>query len=106
MRRLVPALVVLLLALTAAPAAPTCLDINGDTMRCGTKGAMAVGWTPSPQQLLNRHSSKVVGPGTLEVLEVFGAIGLFLALIALMPEFDGTRAGDWDKQEGDEEASD
>jgi hypothetical protein len=27
--------------------------------------------------------------------------GLF-ALIALMPDFDGSKGGDWDRQEGDE----
>ena len=84
----------------SALAAPTCQDGNGDTIRCGTPGAMPVGWTLSPQQRLERQPSGPLPPSTSEVVEMICVIGMLLALIALMPEFDGG-AGDWDEQEGD-----
>src|SRR5258707_15523140 len=90
-----------LLAAPAAFAAPTCQDINGLTIKCGTPGAMPVGWTPSPQQLLERELSRPMSPSANQLLELICAVGLLFALIALMPDFDGSRAGDWDEQEGD-----
>ncbi len=90
-----------LLTASAAFAAPTCQDKNGDTIKCGTPGAMPVGWTPSPQQLLERELSRPMSPSANQLLELICAVGLLFALIALMPDFDGSRAGDWDEQEGD-----
>jgi hypothetical protein len=93
-----------LLAAPAALAAPTCRDGNGDTIRCGALGAMPVGWSPSPQQLLDRQSSK---PADLTLNELTALIYIVVALftiIALMPEFDGSQASDWDEQEGDRQA--
>jgi hypothetical protein len=44
--KIVPmSVVALLLAASAAQAAPTCQDRHGGTVRCGTSGAMPVGWT-------------------------------------------------------------
>jgi hypothetical protein len=37
------------------------------------------------------------------MVELICVIGMLLALIALMPEFDGWGAGDWDEQEGDQD---
>jgi hypothetical protein len=37
-----------------------------------------------------------------ELTSAFCIIGGLFALIALMPDFDGWRDGDWDGQEGDE----
>ncbi|HEX3485624.1 MAG TPA: hypothetical protein VHT51_11225 [Micropepsaceae bacterium] len=96
-------LIASLLAVPAAFAAPTCQDINGSTIRCGTPGAMPVGWTLSPEQLLARQSAGPQYPSTIELLELFCVMGVFFAVMALMPEFDGRRAGDWDRQEGDPE---
>ena len=87
----------------AALAAPTCRDGAGDTIRCGALGAMPVGWSPSPQQLLDRQSSKP----DLTLSELTALIYIVVALftiIALMPEFDGSQSGDWDEQEGDRQA--
>ena len=92
-----------LLSASAAFAAPTCQDENGITSKCGTPGAMPVGWAPSPQQLVERQSSRPKYPSTIELLELIGIIGAFFSLMALMPEFDGRRAGDWGEQEGDRE---
>ena len=91
----------MLLATPAALAAPTCQDINGATIRCGTQGAMPVGWSLSPQQRLEQQISKPKYPSTSELLELIGVMGVYFTLLALMPEFDGQRTRDWGEQEGD-----
>jgi len=91
-----------LMTAPAASAAPTCQDINGGTIKCGTPGAMPVGWSPSRQQLLDRQNASPAYPDTNELLKLICILGVFFSLMALLPEFDGTRAGDWDKQEGDD----
>jgi hypothetical protein len=101
-RRLILALAALPLFATAALAAPTCVDRNGDTIRCGTQNAMPVGWTPSPAQLLNRYSANSADSNANNVAKAICLIGLLLTLIALMPEFDGTHGSDWGQQEDDE----
>lgn len=106
MRRLLFGFIAIAL-LTAAPgasAAPTCVDRNGDTIRCATPGAMPVGWKPSPHILWERELAQAEGPSTDYIAKVLVGLALFLVLIALMPEFDGSRAGGgWDRQESDEE---
>jgi hypothetical protein len=37
------------------------------------------------------------------VVGLVGAIGGLFALLALLPNFDGSRPGAWDRQEGDAE---
>src|SRR5476649_2930837 len=94
----------LLLTPSVATAAPTCKDRTGDTIRCGTPGAMPVGWSPSPQQLFAHQLSQPRGPSRSTLLKVFLGIGLLFVFIALLPEFDGSPAGGgWDQQEDDEE---
>ena len=90
------AIAVLLFA-TPSLAAPTCQDRNVDTIKCGVPGAMPVGWTPSPQRLWDRALSQPPGPGGKDLLAVFCGLGLFFALIALMPDFDG-----WRKEQDEE----
>ena len=91
--------------LSAAPAvlaAPTCQDRNGDTIRCGTTGAMPVGWTLPPAELQARQmAAQQDGPSAEAMIGMVIIIGSLFALIALMPEFDGRRDSDWDEQEGD-----
>lgn len=82
-----------------APAAPTCQDRNGLTIRCGTGGAMPVGWTLP----LEERRFQPVGPSAGELFGLIATIGLLFALIALLPEFDGRRDADWDRQEGDDQ---
>jgi hypothetical protein len=90
--------------LSAAPgafAAPTCQRLDGLTARCGTPGAMPVGWVPSAQQALAWRLSRPPEDLTLEVVGTIGLLGALAALIALMPNFDGWKPGDWDRQEDD-----
>ena len=100
---LAAAVAAMLLGAPAALAAPTCQDGNGDTIKCGTPGAMPVGWTLSPQQLLDRQISRPKNPSIKELLELICVIGVFFSLLALLPEFDGWGAGDWDKKGEDDE---
>ena len=104
MRRLILAVAVAatLLSGPAALAAPTCQDQNGDTIKCGTPGAMPVGWTLSRQDRLERQRSSPIGPGTNQLLELICVLGVFFALMALLPEFDGWGAGDWEQKGRDD----
>ena len=89
-----------LLIATPALAAPTCLTPKGDTIRCGSPGAMPVLWKPSPQVMWEREMEiKPPGPGKAQLLAVFGGLALFLALIALMPDFDGWQPDDSNKRD-------
>jgi hypothetical protein len=103
MRRLILAGVAVALfgAASAAIAAPTCQRLDGLTARCGTAGAMPVGWTPSAQQVLEQQAARPPQDQTSEVLGAAGLLGAMAALIALMPKFDGWKAGDWGEQEDD-----
>ena len=95
------ALAIALSAAAPALAAPTCQDRKGDTIRCGVPGAMPVGWSlPDDQRPLVPLSSPM--PLTTLLGLMCGIGGLFV-LIALMPQFDGWREGDWGKQEGDDD---
>jgi hypothetical protein len=40
-------------------------------------------------------------PSAGQLLALISTLGLLFALIAFLPEFDGTRDRDWDQQEGD-----
>lgn len=102
------ALMLALACLAAAPAtaAPTCLDRNGDTIRCGTKGAMPVGWKPTAQFLWDKEISRPAEQNLDMLAKVICGLALFFAMIALMPKFDGSRAQDWDRQEGDDDQPD
>lgn len=80
-----------------AVAAPTCQNLNGDTVRCGTAGAMPVGWTLPSQQRQQKANATPT-----QLLEVISALGVFFLLLAVMPEFDGSHPEDWDREEGDD----
>jgi len=97
MRNWVLALVSLwLIAAPAAPAAPTCLERNGTTIRCGTPGAMPFGWTvPAEEQ----HRRDLANPPSAQIAPLLKAVcivALFLCAVALLPEFDGSRNEDWE----------
>jgi hypothetical protein len=97
------ALAIPLMAAFPALAAPTCDNRNGETVKCGTPGAMPVGWAPSPADIVN-HAPTPPDLNPAEVAALIYILGAFFALLALMPEFDGSRDGDWDEQDGDERA--
>lgn len=78
-----------------AVAAPTCEGREGQSMCCGAPGAMPLGWT-APQA--DRH---VPAANAGDVLEAIGLLVLLFALIALLPEFDGSRAEDWEPKDKD-----
>ena len=96
MRPLLPAAAFLLFSVTAAMAAPTCLDKNLDTIRCGVPGAMPVGWKPTAQQRWDKDISKPAEYNLAEFAKVIIGMGLFFAMIALLPRFDGSRSEDWE----------
>jgi len=99
-RPLLGAVLVTAVLLTGpAPAAPTCQDRDGLTIRCGTEGAMPVGWSLPFEQ----RRFQTASPSASELFVLIGTIGLLFALIALMPEFDGTRGDDWGGQQGDDQ---
>jgi hypothetical protein len=98
MRRLIFALAAAA-ALAGAPAsmaAPTCQDRNGGTIRCGTEGAMPVGWTLPPEERPDPDTLPA-DPSLNTLLELFCAMGVFFGLMALLPDFDGWGAGDWER---------
>ena len=76
--------------MTPALAGRTCFTPKGDIIRCNSPGAMPVFWKPSPQVMWERELTvKPPGPSTGQLLAVFVGLALFLALIALLPDFDG-----------------
>jgi hypothetical protein len=95
-----PAALVLALTLIAAPAAvagPSCVDRQGDMIRCGTPGAMPVGWSPPPEQQRARLAARQPDLNGRQILGLVCLLGGLFALIALLPDFDGH----WDREEGD-----
>ena len=101
MRALFLTAALLIIPAPTAWAAPTCQNREGITTRCGTPGAMPVGWEPSPQELWERELSRPPGPDRESLWTAFSVIGLLFGLIALMPRFDGSRDEDWQTHDKD-----
>ena len=99
MRSLSVGLIVVSLAAGPGVAAPTCENLRGETVRCGTAGAMPVGWALSAQEREKLRPEPTNEPGAMKLLQTLCALGVFFSLLALMPDFDGSHAGDWDRQE-------
>ena len=87
-----------LLAPSIALAAPTCLDARGETVRCGTAGAMPVGWAPAPDVAQARLDARHDALSPRMAIGLVCVVGGLLALFALMPDFQGR----WDREEGEE----
>lgn len=104
-RLILPAIVTAsLLAASGAVAAPTCQTRAGEAARCGTPGAMPVGWTlPYDQRPARTRRTDALHPA--EWFALLALVGGLFALIALMPPFDGRNAGDWGEQQSDGEQS-
>lgn len=90
------AIALTLLAAAPARAAPTCVDREGGVIRCGTPGAMPVGW--APPEASDTPADDMPGPGLGQLAGLVAVIGGLFALIALMPEFEG-----WDDRERDDD---
>jgi len=89
----------------SALAAPTCQTRLGETARCGTSGAMPVGWTlPYGQRPAEARNADALLP--VQWFGLFALVGGLFALIALMPPFDGRQSSDWGEQEADGEDQD
>jgi hypothetical protein len=90
--------------LSAAPAvlaAPVCQDKSGQMVRCQDPAAMPVGWSLPESQRLLLHPPEPVDPR--QILSLICLLGGLFGLLALMPDFDGPRGAEWDKQQDDEE---
>lgn len=87
-----------LLLPTPVLAAPICLTRAGDPVHCEARGAMPLGWRLPPDAAARREMEQP-HPSTHTVMGAIAGLALFFALIALLPEFDGARDQDWDKQE-------
>jgi len=88
MRRSLLALIAVatLFSAPAAVAAPTCQDIHGGTIRCGTAGAMPVGWTLPFEQRVERGWVNPVEPR--QFLKVICVLGIYFCLLAMLPDFE------------------
>ncbi len=98
---LISAIAFCAVAIGPALAAPTCQDANGSVARCGTPGAMPLGWKLSDDEF---HQHQAALGNVFDPKEVMNAIALIvglLAIIALLPAFDGRSDIDWDEQEDD-----
>jgi hypothetical protein len=89
-------------AAASANAAPTCNDVNGRTIKCGAPGAMPVGWKPAPEVEAARVAMDAPGPSTTQMLGLVLFVGGLMALIGLLPDFEGRDGSGWDPHEGDE----
>ena len=58
---------------------------------------MPVGWTLPAQE--RQQNESVITP--VQLMELISALGVLFALLAAMPDFDGSRPEDWDR-EGDD----
>jgi hypothetical protein len=101
MRALALAFSLSLFAASAALAAPSCVDRNGDPIHCGVQGAMPVGWSLSAAQRREKDEQHSADMHWKNLAKAFCMIGVLLVGIALLPEFDGADDASWDKQEDD-----
>jgi hypothetical protein len=92
MQRLV---LVLLLWSLPAFAAPICFNHAGDTVHCNVPSAMPVGWEPSAEEHQRWLKKQPPTPSANVLLGTAIALLAFLAMIGLMPEFDGRDDDDW-----------
>lgn len=83
----------------AALAGPSCVDRNGEMIRCATPGAMPVGWDLPPGQRRDRLAARADDPGAAKLIGLICFLGGVFALIALLPDFEGR----WDSQATDDE---
>src|SRR5579872_3363221 len=93
-----PLFALALLLSTPGFAAPICFNRAGDPVHCDAQGAMPLGWQLPPEEAARREMNQPHA-SSADILKAFAVLALFFALIALLPEFGGTRDQDWDTQE-------
>jgi hypothetical protein len=86
-----------------AAAAPTCQTRAGVTVRCDVPSAMPVGWQMPEGERAARAAAAEAASDPDNGWRALVIVALLLALIALLPEFDGRKSTDWGRQEGDDE---
>ena len=96
MRRMTFLLFALTLATAPAAAAPICQNRLGDWVHCDAPGAMPLGWRV-PDEVYTARVLSRTPPVERDIL-IAAAVMLaaLLALIALLPKFDGARGEDWE----------
>ena len=93
MRGWVFAVAAFLMILQPVAAAPICQGRDGSPMHCEAPGAMPLGWTaPAADR-------RVVDTDRREVWMAGGILLLLFALIALLPDFDGSQPKDWESDD-------
>ncbi len=85
----------LLLLSTPAFAAPICYDRKADMVHCDAPSAMPQGWVPAPETYRRWQERQPPAPAPRVLAEGIIAFLAFLAMIALLPRFDGRRDADW-----------
>ena len=92
--KILSGLLAALLLTGAVQAAPTCKTRTGTAIRCGADGAMPVDCV-APE----RDRADPLGGNGAALLKVTLGLALFLAFIALLPPFDGSKTSDWEQGE-------
>ena len=93
----------LLFALTlAAPAAaaPICQNKLGDWVHCDAPGAMPLGWQVPDDVYTARVLSRTPPVKRETLIAAAVMLAALLALIALLPKFDGAKDEDWTQPGG------
>ena len=101
--QLVIAILAVFLMVAPAAAAPICLTREGVTVRCEDARAMPVGWQLPERDRAARDALSAAASDSSNMWRAVVVVALLLALIGLLPEFDGRESADWGRQEEDDE---
>jgi len=85
----------LMLAAAPAAAAPICQNRLGDWVHCDAAGAMPVGWQVPEDVYTARVLSRTPPAERETLIAAVVMLAALLALIALLPKFDGAKDEDW-----------
>ncbi len=67
-------------------------------MRGGRSHARGLDWQAQERE----QQPEIPDAGNLpQLVQTLCALGIFFALLALMPDFDGSQPGEWDREEGE-----
>lgn len=99
MRRMLFILFALMLA-APARAAPICQSRLGDWVHCDAPGAMPLGWKVPDDVYTARVLSRTPPAQRRDFIDLGAVLLSLFALIALLPEFDGSQGKDWQDRDG------